>query len=377
MAFPSAIRCGAAHCSKCSDVSVSFDVATSADEAEVRRLLRENPIGGRYAMSMEREPNGLAGTGLPGERKTIILARDDNTGAAIGLCERVVRPAYVDGDRRLLPYLGALRVAASHRHRIGILKGGFRAVHEHGARPDELPFALTSIASDDTPARRILTAGLASLPRYERISDYVTFVFQPRRRRPADGIVRAADADLIDVAEFLQRTRSRHQYTPVCCEVALRVIGAENVLVSRAKGGITGCVGVWDQSAFKQTVARGYPTAVSIVRPLLNVLAPLVGKPRLPAIGAPLRLVYLSALAVEADRVDGLLHLLGAALDLAAMRGADAAAFGLDARHPWVTAVRRAFPAIEYRTELYCVIEGGRRGAPGANRLTMPDVGLL
>jgi hypothetical protein len=358
-------------------VSVSFDVATSADEAEVRRLLRENPIGGRYAMSMEREPNGLAGTGLPGERKTIILARDDNTGAAIGLCERVVRPAYVDGDRRLLPYLGALRVAASHRHRIGILKGGFRAVHEHGARPDELPFALTSIASDDTPARRILTAGLASLPRYERISDYVTFVFQPRRRRPADGIVRAADADLIDVAEFLQRTRSRHQYTPVCCEVALRVIGAENVLVSRAKGEITGCVGVWDQSAFKQTVARGYPTAVSIVRPLLNVLAPLVGKPRLPAIGAPLRLVYLSALAVEADRVDGLLHLLGAALDLAAMRGADAAAFGLDARHPWVTAVRRAFPAIEYRTELYCVIEGGRRGAPGANRLTMPDVGLL
>ena len=89
MAFPSAIRCGAAHCSKCSDVSVSFDVATSADESEVRQLLRENPIGGRYAMSMEREPNGLAGTGLPEERKTTILARDDTIGAAIGLCQRV------------------------------------------------------------------------------------------------------------------------------------------------------------------------------------------------------------------------------------------------------------------------------------------------
>ena len=377
MAFPSAIRCGAAHCSKCSDVSVSFDVATLADEAEVRRLLRENPIGGRYAMSMEREPNGLAGTGLPEERKTIILARDDNTGAAIGLCERVVRPAYVDGERRMLPYLGALRIAASHRHRISILKGGFRAVHQHGVRPDELACALTSIASDDAPARRILTAGLAGLPRYERISDYVTFVFPPRRRGPADGIVRAVDADLIDVAEFLRRTLSRHQCTPVWSEAALRVIGAENFLVSRAKGEITGCVGVWDQSAFKQTVARGYPTAVSIVRPLLNVLAPLVGKPRLPAIGAPLRLVYLSALAIKADRADGLLPLLGAALDLAAMRGAGAAAFGLDARHPWVTAVRRAFAAIEYRTELYCVLEGGQRCAPGADRLTMPDVGLL
>jgi len=69
--------------------------------------------------------------------------------------------------------------------------------------------------------------------------------------------------------------------------------------------------------------------------------------------------------------------LLGAALDLAAMRGAGAAAFGLDARHPWVTAIRRAFAAIEYRTELYCVLEGGRRCASGSDRLTMPDVGLL
>jgi hypothetical protein len=205
----------------------------------------------------------------------------------------------------------------------------------------------------------------------------VTFVFRPRRRAPADGIVRAADADLIEVAEFLRRTLSRHQCTPVWSDAALRVIGAENVLVSRAKGEITGCVGVWDQSAFKQTVARGYPTAISILRPLLNVLAPLVGKPRLPAIGAPLRLVYLSALAIKADRADGLLPMLGAALDLAARRGAGAAAFGLDARHPWATAVRRAFAAIEYRTGLYCVLEGGRRCATGVDRLTMPDVGLL
>jgi hypothetical protein len=139
------------------------------------------------------------------------------------------------------------------------------------------------------------------------------------------------------------------------------VIGVENFLVSRAKGEITGYVGVQDESAFKQTVARGYPTAISMMRPVLNVLAPLVGKPRLPAIGAPLRLVYLSALAIKADRSDGLLSLLGASLDLAAMRGVGPDAVGLDARHPWVTAFAVAFAAIEYRTELYCVLEGGRR----------------
>ncbi len=103
-------------------VGVSFHLATVADEADIRRLLRENPIGGRYAISVEREPNGLAGTALPDERKTIILARD-SAGTAVGLCERIVRPAFVDGERCLLPYLGTLRVAASHRNGIRRFKG--------------------------------------------------------------------------------------------------------------------------------------------------------------------------------------------------------------------------------------------------------------
>jgi hypothetical protein len=358
-------------------VPVSFHVATSGDEAEIRRLLRENPIGGRYAMSFEREPDGFAGTGFPGERKTIILARDESRGAAVGLCERVVRPAFVDGEQRLLPYLGALRVAAGHRHRIGILKGGFRAVHEHGVRPDELAFAFTSITADNAPARRILTAGLSSLPRYDRISDYLTFVFRPRRHRPANAVVQATDADLPHLAALMQRTLSRHQFALVWSEPALRWIGAGSILVHRVRGEITGCVSVWDQSTFKQTVARGYPPAVSIGRPLINVVAPLFGRPGLPAIGQPLPLIYLSALAIADDQPEILLQLLGTALDVAAMRGSGTAVLGVDARHPWVPLIRSEFGAIEYRTELFRVTTTGRATALDPDRLTMPDVGLL
>ena len=328
-------------------------------------------------MSMEREPDGLAGTGLPGERKTVVLARDEKSGVAIGLCERVARPAFVNGELRLLPYLGALRVAASHRNKIGVLKGGFRALAEHGTRPGECPFALTAITIDNAPARRILTAGLPALPRYQRVSDYLTFVFPTKRRQPVRGIERASDAALCHLAALQKRSASRYLFAPAWEEAALRVIGAENLLLYRAGGEIAGCVGVWDQSAFKQTVARGYPAALSFARPLINILAQFTGKPQLPAVGASLRLVYLSALSVADERVDILLPLLRAALDLATSRGAGAAVLGMDARHPWTSAIRGAFGAMEYRTEIFCVGDDGHAPQPRTDRLTMLDVGLV
>ena len=51
-----------------------------------------------------------------------VIVRHAATGAAVGLCERVVRPAYIGSEVEDLPYLGALRIVPSHRHRIAILK---------------------------------------------------------------------------------------------------------------------------------------------------------------------------------------------------------------------------------------------------------------
>lgn len=369
---------GVARCSKCSDVDVTYHVATAADEADIRRLLRENPIGGRYVMSLEREPNGLAGTGLPEERKTIILARDGRTGVAVGLCERITRPAFFKGKRCLLPYLGALRIAASHRHRIAILKGGFRAVHEHAMQSDEVPFALTSIAADNTRAR-ILTAGIKGLPRYTRISEYKTLVLLPRRGRVDGRIRRTSDGDMPRIAAFLQAELSRYQFAPVWDEVALQLIGSAQILVYQTNDAVEGCVAVWNQSSFKQTVARGYPPLIAVTRPLINAIAPLTGKPRLPAIGQSLPLVYLSAFAASSHRPEAAIALVGAARDLAAQRGAGAAVLGMDSRHPCGHVIRKTFPAIEYRTELFCVDINGCGEVPvyPGNRLTMPDVGLM
>ena len=160
-------------------VSVGFALAGPDDEAEIRRMLRENPLGGGWRISLEREPNAFGGPHLPGERQQFVLARDTASGEVIGLCERLVRPAFVGGQECLLPYIGALRIAGRHRHRIAILRGGF-AMLRSVEREDECSFALTSIAADNSVAQRLLTAGIAGLPTYCPAGEYVTLMMRAK-----------------------------------------------------------------------------------------------------------------------------------------------------------------------------------------------------
>lgn len=346
---------------------VTFAVAGPADEADIRRLLRDNPLGGRYGISLEREPDAFAG-----HAGTYILAR--HHGTAIGLCERVVHPVFLDGQVRLLPYLGALRVAPGHRHRLPVLRGGFAALRGL-EQPDDLPFALTAITADNTPARRLLTAGLPGLPLYQPLADYATLALRPRRGRVAADIATATAADLSELAGFLHRLGLGHPFAPVWTEDDLRRLGAENLLISRGADGIRGCLAVWDQRAVRQVVVRRYPPLLGRLRPLANLAAPLLGLPRLPAPGMAIPQAVLSAVAVEKDDPAVLLALVAAALDQAARRGLAAVLFGCAAAHPWRAAVRRRYRALEYRTALFLVHWQEAVAVPAG--LPRPDLGLL
>ena len=65
-----------------------FDLAlaTAADDAAVRALLREHPFAGAIRVTLEREPSALAAGGIEGDTHQLIVARDRSSGdlAAIG-----------------------------------------------------------------------------------------------------------------------------------------------------------------------------------------------------------------------------------------------------------------------------------------------------
>ena len=94
---------------------IEFAVATRADEPDLRRLLRENPMAGEISVAFTREPDALAAGAISGEPHHTILARDTVNGRPIGMGSRSVYDAYVNGEPHRIGYLSQLRIDRAYR----------------------------------------------------------------------------------------------------------------------------------------------------------------------------------------------------------------------------------------------------------------------
>jgi hypothetical protein len=369
-----------------------FAVARRDDDADLRALLRRNATGGWIRLALAREPDAFAAAAVMGPHHGYIVARHRGTREPVGMCEWSARESYIDGEPRLLAYLGALRVAPRYRHRLRVLRGGFEAVHRllhDGLRSQgrATPYALTAIAAENREALRLLSANLSGLPRYHALESFSTFALRPRGAAMPARVERARADDLASIAVCLARAYRQYQFAPIWSARDLADpagcpgLAPEDFLVVRRGPGIAGCVALWDQNAFKQTIVHGYAGALAQLRPIVNMAAPLWRMPRLPAAGEPLRQVYLSHLAVEGH--DPLLFqaLVDAALAEARRRGFALALTGLSSRHPLADVVRRRYRPHEYRTILHTVHwrgESAEADGPSSllSQLRLPQIGL-
>jgi hypothetical protein len=359
--------------------AIAFERAGPAQEHEVRAILREVPLGGKWAIALAREPDGFGGPHLPAERHDMIIARDSASGAAVGLCERVVRRCYLGGQMVDLPYLGALRIVPSHRHRIAVLRGGFAMLRTQCEREGDFPAALTSITSDNSAARRLLTAGLKGFPRYVPLCDFSTFALRPRPAPRDDGIALAQDTDLPVLAAFLAEALVQRDCAPVWTAEALGAMPGLRVLVLREEGAITGCIAVWDQRASRQAVLTGCPRLLHYLRGPANLSFRIAGLPAMPALGRAIDQAFLSLVATLDDCPRRFIRLVRAGLGEAQRVGVAAAMLGIPSAHAWRASLKGALRAIEYRTSLFAAAWPGdesfvRQIDP---ERVFPEIGLL
>ena len=363
---------------------LQFSRATRHDSDDILKLLRENPLGGRYAVTMEREPDPFATDFGISPNHLIVLARNQETGEVAGMCERTVFKAYVNGKVELLPYLGGLRADPAYRNRIAAIKGGFRALWQLGERAGELPYALTSITSDNDVAQRLLTAGLEGLPRYEHVGEYVTSVFRTRSGALPDNIRHARDSDLPAIVDLLNRQASHVQFAAAWTVQDLRALAnfglpTEAFLLHRTDRRLNGCIAVWDQTAHRQIVVRRYPKLVKWVRPFANLAGPLLSIPKLPRSGEVLRLANLTHVAVENEDVHIFSALIHAALVVAKNSHVDQAALGMAKGCNLCHRAREYSRTMEYNTSLYLVHwpDAGHEPQDLGPGLVQPELGLL
>ena len=376
---------------------VRFDVANRADDAELRRLIRETPMPGHISISLEREPNYFADAEIPGESKKTILARDGGRLICAGSC--AIRLRFVNGQCRRVGYLGGLRLGDRHAGRFDILRRGYAFFRELQAdNPAE--FYFTSIAADNTRARMFLERGLPGMPRYEPIGEYVTVIIATNGGRRAVELssrngtsesggetTNQGKASLCygsELISFLNKCNQACQFAPCWSAeelAALQPLGlrASDFQIQRHGSQIRTCVALWDQRCFKQTVIKDYTPWLALVRPLINVCAGIMSRPRLPAAGTALASAFVSHLGIRTVEENKLVELIGNLRTPTYRRGIEHLTCGFAANDPRLAEVRRRFGCREYRSQLYVVHWPGvgSKACDLDGRYLAPEVALL
>ncbi len=354
--------------------------AGPADDAALRRLLRETPMDGEVQVAFAREPDFFQAAAVEGETTTV-AAWDE--GRVVALFSRSVRDCWVDGAPARLPYLSALRIAPGYRQSRRLLQLGFDWVRRlEEADPQALRWSITTVVSDNTRARRLLEAHLPGLPRYVPQEDLVTLAatpWPPLRLQVPGVVVRSATAaDEGELGALLGRWGQRHELGPVW-DGGIFTDGARGrglswdaVTVATRGGHLVGCVATWDQRPYKQTLVTGYGGHLRFTRRLVNLLGPLLRAPHLPPPGGELRHATLSHLAVDDDDPEVLAALVGHAHDRVEVGHLTTM---LAARHPLLPRLRALLRPREYRSTLYRV--GFGEVPAHAGRLPHLEVAVL
>ena len=362
---------------------IQIELATPADDAHIRGLLRREPVPGRIAISYEREPDFSAGCEATGENATVLVARDLDTGAMVGVACRSEREVFVNGTPARLGYLGHLRIDRRYRGR-WLVSRGFSMLKQLHDR-DPLPGYLAAVTLDNREAEGILVRKVRKpFPAFHQVARYCTLALPVRRGSPVSGVASATTGDIPQIAGFLQTSGSRRQFFPVWSEARLISLTTrlglciEDVQIARRSGRIVGLIGLWDQSAYKQDVVRSYSGWMRLAVPLYNASAPWLRRPPLPKPGERIRSGYAALICIEQDSPSLFGDLLSATLHRAAARGLDYVLMGLDERDPlFRTAWKR--PHIPYRSRLFLAEwpEGGHLHAQLDRRPSYVEIATL
>lgn len=359
----------------------AFALAKQADDADIRRLLRENPMPGQISLTFEREPDYFADGDLPGTEKQTIVAHEGGRVVCMGSC--AMRERFVNGQPRRVGYLGGLRLDAHVAGRFDILRRGYAFFRELQA---DVPadFYFTSIASDNAPARKFLERGLPGMPVYEFIGEFVTVLLPVKSRSSTHLALKSDSASFSELLDCVNSHGRDYQFAACWSKRELFALQSLNLNTDdfrfvRDGGRINAAAALWDQREFKQTVIRAYAPRLTMARPAVNLAARIIGLPPLPAVGSTLPHAFASPLAVAPQKMDALPELVTKLRALAAGQGVEFLTLGFAADDRRLAMLRRKFRCREYRSRIYVVSWPGL-GSPAHKldgRCLGPEVALL
>lgn len=343
-------------------------LATDADDPVLRELMRSNGVATWVEMAIVREPSFFAGRRFSDDEWAVIAEEKHEV---VGMYTAALRRVHVRGRPERLGYLGGLRVAPNHRHRIRHLREGYASIRPLGPAEGSLPWWFTVVAADNTAARRLLESGVRGLPTYHCLGEYVTLGLPASRGKPQGLWRRLDEAELDDVVAFHNARASRFELAPALDASFARRVGLEHFYVLRHDGVLQGVAALWDQRSFKQIVAMRYRRPIGSLLPVYNLYARLFGRIPLPREGRALDHSFITFLAL-AD--DGRPDTRCALRDLLSHCETPVASLGLHAGHPLLETLAD-FKPVRYPARVYGVTFEGPPLVSG--RPVQPEAAFL
>lgn len=350
-------------------MQLAVNLATPADDAAIRALLRQQPMPGRIRIAYQREPEFRLGCEVTGEDFQVLVARRENSTEVAGMACRSVRRVFINGGEQRLGYLGQLRIDPNCRGRWLVARGFSQLKQLHDRDP--LPAYLASIVDGNREATGVLVhKRRKGFPAFHPVADYCTLTIGITRAKPSlDGGVQIAAPqrdELAQVALFLRSNGSKRQFFPAWTEERIERLsalglGLNDLRIARRGGELVGVAGLWDQSGYKQAIVHSYTGWLKAAAPIYNLGAPWFGRAALPRPGEKLRSAYASLLCIAGDEIAVFRALLRELYNLAGERLFSHLLVGLDSRDPLLS-VAREYPHILYASRLYLAEwpEGGR-----------------
>jgi hypothetical protein len=359
---------------------VTFGLADHADDADIRSLLRRNPMPGQISITLEREPNYFLDENLFGTNKQSILVRKNGRAVCTGSC--TIRERFVNGEPRRVGYLGGLRLDSCVSGRFDILRKGYTYFQKlQASNPADYYF--TSISSDNKPARDFLEKGLPGMPTYDFLDELVTVLLPAKSKLPVI-LLEPCCADISSLMAYINKDGKDYQFAPCWSQTELSQLHSMNLKICDFKvlkrhDNINAIAGLWDQRLFRQTVIRRYSGSWAFARSLVNFASHIFNTPSFPNVGSVLSQAILSPFAVPQSNAELLYKIIIELQALAAERCIEFLTLALAAKDPRLVQLRKKFHFREYYSRIYLVYWPGLGGSSKEldERLLGPDLALL
>ncbi len=296
-------------------MKVTFDIATSQDDALLRYCLKENTMEGSISLAFEAEPSFFKAVSVQGKESQVLVARTQNHSQIAGLGLRSIKPLHVNNEIKNIGYLSGLRLSPGYRHSIHLARG-YQFLKQLDA-DQKVPFYLTTILEENEKVIKLLESNRADLPTYHYLSRYNTYYMKaiPEVSSKNYTIRQATQKDLSNLLAFLNREGKRKTFFPYLeindfQSTYLMGLQVSDFYLAYDQNECVGVLAKWDQSSFKQTRVMNYSQGIKVARPLANMVSSWTRLPKLPKVGSLLRYYYLSFVAIKKDNPDILTQLI-------------------------------------------------------------------